>query len=159
MSGIVFNLLRTYGTMANRGPYRNPPPAPATETSASAPRAIILREFGKRLQNAMMERGWNQAELARAATRHTAGKKLSRANVSNYIRGVALPGPMYLRALSKALGMNSEELLPARAYPTVDEHAPPLDVKELDNGLAWLRVNQAVDWEVALKVLGLLKGA
>jgi len=36
---------------------------------------------------------------------------------------------------------------------------PPLDVRDLGQGRAWLRVNQAVEWDTAVKVLTLLKGS
>lgn len=39
--------------------------------------------------------------------------------------------------------------------PTGD--LPPLDIRDAGNGKAWLRVNMAVDWPVALDVMKLLK--
>ena len=125
---------------------------------SGAPREMVLREFAKRLQNAMLERGWHQSELARQATKHMADGKFGRDNVSNYVRGKTMPSPIHLNALAKALGKKPDDLLPARAYASAQDSSPPLDVKDLGEGKAWLRVSQAVEWPVALKVLAILKG-
>jgi transcriptional regulator with XRE-family HTH domain len=43
-------------------------------------------EFGKKVQDAMLRRGWNQSELGRRAG-------LKRDNISCYVRGTTLPEP------------------------------------------------------------------
>lgn len=110
-----------------------------------APPEAVKTEFARRVQAAMVNKGWNQSELARRAALHMPDKKFGRDNVSNYIRGTSMPGPTHLNALARALGVQAKELVPARGMPSADDKAPPLDVKDLTDGRAWLRVNQAVD--------------
>lgn len=139
-----------------RPAFHNPPPA---NLPHGVPIEAVKAEFAKRLQAAMVERGWNQSELARRAALHTADKKFGRDNVSGYICGTSLPGPTHLAALGKALKIEPRELVPMRGMPSVDEKVPTLDVKDLGNGTVWLRINQAVEWPAAVQVMNLLKGA
>jgi transcriptional regulator with XRE-family HTH domain len=106
----------------------------------------------------MVEKGWNQSELARRAEMQCNGKRLGRDNVSVYIRGKVLPGPLHLSALAKALGLKPADLLPTRGTPEAGESSPSMDVRDMGDGRAWLRINQAIDWDVALKILEMLKG-
>ena len=117
----------------------------------------VRREFARRLQKAMIEKGWTQSELARAAAPHAPDKRRIRDNISKYIRGKVLPGPLHLAALAKALGMKPGDLLPSR--PTAGgADASPFDIRETSDGNVWLRVNQAVPWDIALEIGRLLKG-
>ena len=132
--------------------FHNAPPNPAFDP-ASAPKDELRREFGRRLQAAMVEKGWNQSELGRRAG-------VSRDNVSNYVRGTNLPGPAIVKRLAEALGVDGAWLLPlgAAGARSVDRDAPALEVKSAGGDLAWLRINQQVKWDVALKIMALLKG-
>jgi len=133
------------------------PKYPFTLTSG-APKDAVKREFGKRLYQFMLDRGWNQSELARRAATRMPDGTFGRDNVSVYIRGVSLPGPVHLRALSEALGIEPGDLLPYRATSTAERMAPEIDVKDTGSGeAAWLRINKAVSWPVALKIMALLK--
>jgi transcriptional regulator with XRE-family HTH domain len=115
-----------------------------------APKEAVRREFGKRLQGAMIDAGWNQSELARRSG-------FGRDNISAYIRGISLPGPLHLNALANALSIKPDALMPSNAMPSVDQVIPALDVRDVGKGLAWLRINQAVEWETALKIMQMLK--
>jgi transcriptional regulator with XRE-family HTH domain len=138
--------------------FHNPPSGGDLPTGA--PKDAVRREFAKRLQAALTEKGWNQAELARNATRHMPdGKTIGRDSVSGYIRALSTPNPGHLAAICAALDMKPADLLPVKGIPSVENRTPPLDISDVGQGKAWLRVNQAVDWAVALKVLELLKGA
>lgn len=132
----------------NRPPVGLPP---------EAPKDAVLAEFGRRLQAAITKQGWNQSEMARQAANYTADGTFGRDNVSLYVRGKTLPGPPHLHALCKALGMKPEELLPSRGTPSVDNQMPRLDVRDAGEGKAWLRINMAVSWPVALDIMKLLK--
>lgn len=145
--------------------YHNEPP---TDIKDDVPVEQAKIEFGKRLQKAMNEKGWNQSELAAEAAKHLPrekreGKSLAdafgRDKVSMYIRGRTLPTPMYLRALSKALGKTTEELLPTRGRASAVRNAPPLDFRQMEDGNVFLRVNQAVSLETAIEIVALLKKA
>ena len=128
-----------------------------TNIPDDVPKSAALLEFGRRIQKAMIEKGWNQSELARAASLQ--GVAISRDLVSKYLNGKALPGPGKLEALSKALNVPAGDLLPTRGTNALSEKVPELDVRDVGDGRVWLRVNQAVDWPKALKIMELLKKA
>lgn len=128
--------------------------APGNPLPQGAPRETVKVEFAKRLQQAMVRKGWNQSELARRASDHLKEGEIRRDNVSHYIRAVAIPQPAKLAALCKALGVKPDELLPTA--PSASKKAPPFDMRQLDNGNVWLRVNQAVTFDQALRVMGIL---
>lgn len=123
------------------------------------PRDAALVEFSKRLQTAVAEKGWNASELARQASLHMPGGKMPRDNVSNYLRARSLPGPVRLHALCQALHCKPDELLPSRGIPAAGQDNPPVDLRAMSDGKVWLRINQAVGWEQAIKVIELLTGA
>lgn len=136
-----------------RRDYVNPAPG---NIPAGAPKDAVKVEFAKRLQNAIIDKGWSQSDLARRASKHMPeGKSIGRDLVSNWIRGLSLPRPHHLKALAKALGMDQKELLPSS--PSVGAAAPSFDIRQIEDGLVWLRINQATDYETALKIMGLLR--
>lgn len=116
--------------------------------------------FAARLQAAMDAKGWSQADLARTASRLLpAGtkKEIGRDNVSNWVRGVHLPGSVFLKAVATALSVDPVDLLPSRAVPSARDQAPPLDIRDLGDGYVFLRINKRVPFGVAVEVLNLLK--
>ena len=58
---------------------------------------LSKEQFGRVLYRKMLEKGWNQSELARAAD-------IPRDSVSKYIRGITVPSQQSLQALAVALG-------------------------------------------------------
>jgi len=116
-----------------------------------APKHLTKQEFGKRLYDLMLSRGWNQSELARQAD-------LPRDSVSVYIRGKSLPTPQSLLRLSKALGLAPEELLPNSVESAIDADFPAFEMKISPNApqMAWVRINRAVPTPIALKIAGLI---
>jgi transcriptional regulator with XRE-family HTH domain len=125
---------------------------------SGAPPAAIRLDFARRLQNAMNDKGWTQAELARRVAPLLKESRIGRDNISKYVRGKVLPLPPALEAMAKVLGMESKDLLPTRGTQAAAEEHSPLDVRDIGENRVWLRVNQAVDWPIALQILGLLKG-
>jgi transcriptional regulator with XRE-family HTH domain len=115
----------------------------------------------------MAKKGWNQSDLARAATKCMPGKKqISRDRVSNYIRQVHMPTPAALYALADALGTQPEDLVPEifsgdavealdRATENTGTTADTLslDVKDAGDGYAHVFINQRLPWGKALEVL------
>jgi transcriptional regulator with XRE-family HTH domain len=84
----------------------------------------IRKEFARRLQNLLNERGWVQAELARRMAPYLKDRRIGRDNISKYVRGRVLPLPPALEAMAKVFGVESRELLPnGRGAPTVEEEA------------------------------------
>ena len=121
-----------------------------------APPDVVKAEFARRLQRAMVSRGWNQSELARRAKGFT-DQRIERDTISGYVRGIALPGPAKLDAICQALKVEPADLLPAKGIPGAQDRAPPFDIREVEDGMIWLRVNQAVTWQQALEIMIVLK--
>jgi transcriptional regulator with XRE-family HTH domain len=124
--------------------------------TAGAPVEAIKAEFGRVLQKRMVDKNWNQSDMAREAARFMPDKTFQRDNISQYVRGLSLPGPVRLNALARALGCKPTDLLPVRSSETIDAVAPPLDARDLGDGTVWLRVNQAVPQSIALQIMQLL---
>lgn len=130
---------------------------PMEPPPAGAPREAVTAAFASRLQKAILAKGWTQSQLAREAQKHIVSGEIRRDNISHYIRGIALPRPDKLEAMARALGVKPEDLLP-RGAPSAADKAPSLDARDLGDGNAWLRVNQAVSWDVAVQILKMLRG-
>lgn len=142
--------------MARRNTLHSDPTGPLP---VAAPRDAVALEFARRLQAAMAEKGWNQSDLAREATKFMSeGKTIQRDTVSVYINTKALPSRERLEAMAKALGVDSSELMPSKLRPVPNRVAPPVEVKDMGDGNVWLRINQAVPWPLALKILNMVKG-
>jgi len=133
-------------------PYSNRPPQ---DIPTGAPPQVVLAEFGNKLQQLLVEKNWNQSDLARAARKFMPDKKFTRDNVSRYVRGLSFPLPLRLNALAKALGVSPEDLRP-KGIPGAGMKNPPREYRQLEGGMAWLTINQAVPDELALKILSML---
>ena len=119
--------------------------------SGLAPKHLTKQEFGKRLYRLMMDRGWRQSDLARAAD-------LPRDSVSVYIRGKSLPTPQSLAKLAEALNVPAEELFPNHVESAIDNDIPAFEMKVSPNAphIAWLRVNRYVSLDVANQIAKIL---
>lgn len=117
-----------------------------------APRHLTKQEFGRRLYKRMVEKGWKQSELARAAG-------LPRDSISTYIRGRVLPTDHSLRKLASALGCEPIDLLPNHVESAIDEDMPAVEMRVSPGApdKAWLRVNQLVSFETAADVIALIR--
>jgi len=131
--------------------------APTKDVPPDMDISAIKHEFSRRLQALMIERGWSQSDLARAASPFMANGKFNRDNISLYIRASHLPTEKYLQALLKALKVNRDDLIPKAAIRTGDvDPFPPLAMKPMANGNTWLQINQGVPVDVAMKIIALL---
>lgn len=126
--------------------------------SVGAPRDTVRAEFARRLQRKMAEHGINQSELARRAAKFIPDGKFGRDNVSNYVRGISLPRPIHLATIAKVFDCSPDDLLPCHGVARADDIAPPFDMRDAGDGHAWIRVNQALPWPVALEIARLLSG-
>ena len=117
----------------------------------NTPRQLTKQEFARRLHNMIMDRGWNQSELARRAG-------VGRDAISTYVRGRSFPEPATLRKLSKALSCNPEELLPNATAAAMDEDEPALSIREASGhpDKVWLKVNRMATPNQALRVMEIL---
>ena len=144
---------------------------PTRRTCYVHDRDTLKRVLALRLRAAFDEKGWTLGEAATAVSRYLPdGLKLRRAHLSDYTRARHLPGPRYLFALAKALGMEPWELLEghATANDLGEWRKPPAQsarmeraaesVQVLDLGSdAWLDIRRCVPWPTALEVLRMLK--
>jgi len=132
----------------------------------SAPQRSV---FARRLEGMMLDRGWNAAELARRATAklpHGAQRSgVSRQDVSKYLSGKIAPSPVTLDVLASALDVSPQDLLPSAAMPVSRSPeqvaagvAEAVNIRQIGPDSAWVSVNQAVSWPVALEIMRLLKG-
>lgn len=120
----------------------------------------VRREFSKRLQLKLAERGWNGSELARQAGKHMDDGKFGRDMVSKYLRGIAMPYPSSLTALCRALRCKPEDLVPPEVYSAVAPASnPEVSIQAAGDGTMWLQVNKRVSAEVAAKILALVNKA
>jgi transcriptional regulator with XRE-family HTH domain len=124
----------------------------------------VRGEFARRLQDAMIRKGWSQSDLARFASLHvpkpTPGQKrgnsgIQRHLISRYIGGSMLPNPVNLEALATALNVEPGDLMPA-VVPGVRNDPAPFELRALPDGRIFVRVAQPVSQQTALKILELL---
>lgn len=126
--------------------------APSSDP-ALEPKELGKLEFGRRLMQLMLDKGWNQSDLARAAG-------LGRDAISTYVRGRSFPEPRSLRSLADALGTNTETLLPNSVVMAIDaDTAPMLEIKQAAGhpDRVFIRVNRMVTLEQAAAIFNIIK--
>ena len=123
----------------------------------SGPPAAIRMDFARRLQNALNDKGWTQAELARRMAPLLKESRVGRDNISKYVRGKVLPLPPHLEAMAKALGIESRELLTSRGTQSGNDELAPHAMRSVGEGRVWLQINQTMQLTTALKLFQILK--
>jgi transcriptional regulator with XRE-family HTH domain len=127
--------------------------APSTALALDIPKHLTKQEFGRRLNQLMLNKGMHHAELARRSD-------LPRNNISTYINGRSYPTEQSLAKLARALGVTPDELLPNRAEMAIrGEAMPDFSMKSsvADPSKTWLNVNRLVSTAVAVKIAVLLE--
>lgn len=111
-------------------------------------------EFARRLARHMEDRGWNQSDMARAASKYLPkGQEFRRDNIHVYLTKGVIPRPKQLVAIAKALGVDPADLQDGIGHA----ERLPYSMKPSDEpGKAWLHVDMKVPVHVALSVLGML---
>ena len=134
----------------SRQPRHALPPAPFLDGVGT--RALTKEEFGRRLQAAMLDRGWNQSELARRAG-------LGRDSVSTYVRGQVLPEPKSLKALAEALGTTPGDLLPNGHMAAMEGETPALEIRQAHGHAdkVFLRINRLVTLDQAARIFSIIR--
>jgi transcriptional regulator with XRE-family HTH domain len=117
-----------------------------------APKHLTKQQFGRRLYQLMLSRGWNQSELARQAD-------LPRDSISTYVRGIAFPTPKSLKSLAVALGVSMTDILPNAIESALDDDHPSFELKVSPSApnTAWLRINRLVTLSTATKIAELIQ--
>jgi transcriptional regulator with XRE-family HTH domain len=112
------------------------------------------RQFGATLQHHILDRGWRQADLARAAG-------IGPDNVSVYVRGKSMPGPTHLRKIADALRVHADDLLPGILDESDERTGRPSSIllREISGkpGRVWLHVERELDYDRALEILQMLR--
>lgn len=121
------------------------------------PDAMTKQEFGRRLQSALHERNWRQADLSREVEAKT-GRKMGRDAISTYINGRSFPTPTSLNMLCQALDMTRDELFPNAVMNAVNDEHPAFEMKAASGqpGKAWVRVNRMMSFSTAANIAKLL---
>jgi transcriptional regulator with XRE-family HTH domain len=144
-----------------RRPHDKFPMAVSSGSGALEPDDIKM-EFARRLQRAMVAKGWSQSELARRANAlvppATKGQiqhaEFRRDLVSHYINGIHLPSAPNLAILARALGVEVSALLPRSAFP--EAARSPFAMTTLADGRVNLEINRTISSETAMKIATLL---
>ncbi len=123
----------------------------STLLDLGAPAEAIKADFARRLQKALNDKGWNQSDLARAAD-------IGRDSVSVYLRGKSLPGPKHLTSISKALGVEANDLLPGvEDAPTARNGLTAMEITQTSAaGRVWLKINRSVSLRQLQAIIGVL---
>ena len=124
---------------------------------SGAPPSAIRMDFARRLQSAMNDKGWNQAELARRVGPLLKESRIGRDNISKYVRGKVLPLPPALEAMAKVLGVESKDLLPSRATAGVSQELMPSSLRDIGGDRYWVQLNMALDADIALEIMQLVR--
>lgn len=115
------------------------------------PDALTRQEFGRRLHKILLEKRWNQSELARQAN-------MKRDSISAYVNGKRWPTPASQKAMADALGMTVDELFPNAIMHRIDDEVPAFEMKTAAGhpGQAWVRVNRWMSMASATKIAEIL---
>ena len=138
--------------MAKR-PTQNPP---SGSLPPDAPTDAVKIFFARKLSELMRAKGWRGSETARRVTENAPpGVEISRSAISSYVLAKNLPTDIPLAAICKTFGVEPKDLLPSVGRPAAGKE-DAFSVRKMDDGSVWLRVNQAVSYETAMKVMATL---
>ena len=131
---------------------------------AQAPKRSLKsvgESFRKTLKKLMDEKGMTQAELCREASHHL-GSDIGRYNISYYLSGRSKPNKERRDAIAAALGVSGEELIPDSAVTPRSDGvgmSAPMEMSQIPGtDQVRLKIDQVVPWDLALKILEVLKG-
>lgn len=134
--------------MSNRDRIHLPNDGPGDRSDESlAPKALAREEFGRRVYNAMLKKGWRQSDLARVSG-------VPKDSVSTYIRGKVMPTSLSLQKIAEALGVDPTDLLPNALYRAIDADTPDFEMKVSpgDGTKAWVRLNRLMSMKAAVAI-------
>lgn len=119
---------------------------------ALAPVHLTKEQFGRRLYNLMISKGWRQSELARRAG-------LTRDAISTYVNGRSLPSPQNAKKLADALEVPVENLLPNIVEGAISQGRADFEFKTIasDPTRAWIKIDRSVSLATAVKIAELIQ--
>ena len=103
--------------------------------------------FGRNLKAALDAKSWNQSDLAKATG-------LGRDSISTYIRGLTMPDPKNIKKLAEALGVAPQYLASGTSPERVLQ---ALEITQSTAGKVLIRINQAVTFEQASRIMAILQ--
>ena len=120
--------------------------------SDPAIRRIKKQDFANRLKALLTQKGWRQADLARATG-------LGRDSVSSYCKGKTVPSRESLLKMAKVLSITGEELYPNYAADMVQaDEAPPFELRSIPgkSESRWLSLNQELSNSKVARIMQIL---
>lgn len=117
-------------------------------------RDLARAEFAKRLKSAMLARHMSQSELSRQSG-------VKRDSISTYVNAKTLPGMAPLKKIAAALDVTPEELLIDSLQRAIEDDNPSIEIRAAAGqpDMAWLRINRAVPFNVAAKIIAIINEA
>ncbi|UUJ74493.1 transcriptional repressor [Microcystis phage Mae-Yong1326-1] len=142
-------------------------PIRRTMPSPDAGRPMIetmgMASFARRLHEAMLRKGWNQSDVARAMwgeVTDNRGYKVARNRdrVSQYLRGESIPEAANLQKLADIFGMDVADLAPDLVASAVDKARPEVALTAIAGhpDRVHLVVNKLVPLAVAARVVAII---
>lgn len=136
---------------ATRQRYFSPP---VKETGAESRNVI----FARRLNQALLKRGWRQADLHRAIQPLLRpGESFEKQLISPYCRGVNIPYPKNLDLLARALDIDPRDLVPDSAGKWVGEEEDSVKLTINGEGRAHIKLDMVVSAETALRIAQIIR--
>lgn len=126
----------------------------ADQDQTIPPQMAIRLEFGRRLRQAMADKGVKQIDVANGTK-----PPIGRDSMSGYARGRVLPTGERLKSICDYLGTAPEKLMP---HYGIDQQSadlmPAFEVKQADTkGMAWVRINQSITLDKVVKIMAILQ--
>ncbi|MEP9399930.1 helix-turn-helix transcriptional regulator [Mesorhizobium sp. KR2-14] len=107
----------------------------------------VKEQFSKRAYRLMLQKNYNQSDLARAAD-------MDRNRISSYMRGQSLPTGLFLKKLADALGVKPTDLIPDERLEK--SAAPYSAVVSPDGKTMQIIANVFVPTQVGAQIIQLL---
>ncbi len=120
------------------------------------------QEFARRLHTAMIAKGMNQSDLARATwKKDTVDKRgysqpVGKDRISVYLKGRVLPDAQNLKRLADALDMKVEDLAPVGGGAPVDRDAPDFVFSPAAGGYMLVELKYVMPAEDAATIMGII---
>jgi transcriptional regulator with XRE-family HTH domain len=122
-----------------------------------------VEQFARRLNQLMLDKGWSQSDLARAAFGETTDKRgytvaRNRDRISTYLRGAGFPDPVNLQKLAEALGTTKEELAPDITGSAIERENPEIALTAIAGHAdrVLLKVNKLLPMWLAAEIVTLI---